>query len=223
MEQSAGSQDGSGRTLAAVQWPGLAANLRLLPNQITALRLLATPLMWWYALRGQLVHLGLGFTICLVSDLLDGFAARRLDQCTDFGAKFDSLSDQLLQISALLWILLLMPEIYRENRTLFLLAVITYLASLVVGLVKFGRVANLHLYLSKFGGLFLYLFLIHAFLAGAYSQLLCILAGVLFVLSSAETLLLQLTSSEVNSGMGSIFFRYIREDHPIRIWLSKLP
>lgn len=197
--------------------------LRLIPNQLTAIRFFAVPVMWIFALRSDLFWIGIGFIISLVTDLLDGAAARRLDQTTEFGSKFDSLSDQVLQISAVFWIFMVMPEIFTENASIALLAIGVYLTSLLVGLIKFGRIANLHLYLSKFGGLFLYIFLIHAFIFGEYSYSLFLLAGFSFILSSSETLVLQITSRSVDSNMGSIFFRYIDQDHPIRDWLSKLP
>ena len=201
----------------------MISNLRLVPNQLTAIRFLAVPVMWVCALRGQLTCIGIGLMISLVTDLFDGIAARKLDQTSEFGSKFDSIADQFLQISALIWVLMLMPEIFSENLFISLLAITIYLTSLLVGLVKFKRMANLHLYLSKAGGLFLYIFLIHAFLFGEYSLFLFYLATVSFILSSSETLILQLTYPSVNSNIGSIFFRYIEDEHPLRYWLSRLP
>jgi len=201
----------------------LIKNLRLAPNQLTAVRFLTVLVMWVCAIRSQLTCIGIGLAIGLITDLLDGAVARRLNQTSEFGSKFDSLTDQFLQISALIWVLILMPEVFSENLHVSLLAVTVYFTSLLVGMVKFGRMANLHLYLFKFGGLFLYMFLIHAFTFGEYSQLLFWLAGTLFILSSTETLVLQLTSTSVDSEIGSIFFRYIDDDHPVRTWLSRLP
>jgi cardiolipin synthase len=198
-------------------------HLRKLPNQLTAIRFVAVPVMWVCAVLGTRTYIGVGFIIGLVTDLLDGAAARKLNQTSDFGSKFDSLADQFLQISSIIWVLMLLPEIFTENLLVSLLALGTYLTSLTVGLIKFRRMANLHLYLSKVGGLFLYLFLIHAFMVGQYSQVLFVIAGVLFIFSSLETLILQLTSSEVYADTGSIFLRYICEDHPIRYYLSRLP
>ena len=167
--------------------------------------------------------IGVGMTIGLVTDLLDGAAARKLNQTSEFGSKFDSLADQFLQISAVIWVIMLMPEIFSDNLFISLMAITLYISSLAVGLIKFKQMANLHLYLSKVGGLFLYIFLIHAFITGEYSDLLFTLAGILFILSSTETLILQLSLSRADSNIGSIFFRYIEDDHPIRYWLSRLP
>lgn len=201
----------------------MISNLRQVPNRLTAVRFLAIPVMWVCALRGHLTCIGIGLMIGFVTDLLDGAVARKFNQTSKFGSKFDSITDQILQISALFWILLLMPEIISENYFISLFALTIYITSLLVGIVKFKRLANLHLYLSKAGGLFLYIFLIHAFMVGEYSELLFMLAGILFILSSAETLVLQLTYASVDSNMGSIFFRFIDDDHPIRHWLSRLP
>ena len=112
--------------------------------------------MWILAFLDARTAIGVGFIVSLITDLLDGVAARRLGQTSDFGSKFDSLADQLLQISSIVWVLMLMPEIFTDNLLISLLAIGLYMTSLTVGLVKFQRMANLHLYLSKAGGFFLY-------------------------------------------------------------------
>jgi hypothetical protein len=201
----------------------LRSNFRLIPNQITAIRFLAIPVMWLMAFHKQLTLIGIGLAISLVSDFLDGAVARKLHQTSDFGSKFDSISDQFVQLSALIWVFWLMPEIISENTSISILAVAAYFTSLLVGLVKFRRLANLHLYLSKVGGLFLYIFLIHAFIVSKYNYYLFLLAGILFILSSTETLYLQLTRQRVDSNIGSAFLKYIDDDHPIRYWLSRIP
>lgn len=197
--------------------------LRQVPNMLTAIRLAIVPWMWASAFLGQRSVIGVGLLVGLMTDLLDGAVARKLDQTSTFGSKFDSLADQFLQLSSIVWVVMLMPEIFTENQVISLLAVTLYVVSLSVGLLKFGRMANLHLYLSKVGGLFLYLFLIHASLSGQYNPYLYYMAASVFILSSSETLLLQLISSRVNEHTGSILLRYLADDHPIRTWLSRLP
>jgi len=197
--------------------------LRKVPNQITGIRFVAVPVMWVSASLGARIYLGVGFIIGLIADLLDGAVARKLNQTSDFGSKFDSITDQFLQISSIAWVLMLMPEIVTDNLLISLVALSAYFMSLAVGLIKFKNLANLHLYISKVGGLFLYLFLIHAFMVGRYSQALFMLAGLFFILSSLETLILQLTLSEVDAHIGSIFLQFLRDDHPIRYYLSLLP
>lgn len=202
---------------------GLATNLKTLPNQLTAIRLLAVAPMWVCALLGARVFVSVGLMVALVTDAFDGMAARRLGLTSDFGSKFDSVADQAVQLSSIAWVLLLMPEIITDNPVASALALGTYLGSLAVGLVKFRRLGNLHLYTTKVGGLLLYLFLIHAFLVGRYSQPLFLMAALALTLSSAETLALQLMSSEADANSGSILFRYFPDDHWIRRWADAPP
>jgi cardiolipin synthase len=182
------------------------ANLRLVPNQITAVRFLMVPLTWGLALAGLPGYIGPSLAVCLVSDALDGHMARRLNQVTEFGGRFDSLADNILIPSALVWLLMFKPAVFADHTALSLLAIGTYASSLTVGWIRFRRFGNLHLYLSKVSGVVQYVFIIHTFMAPGYNTWLFHLAISLFFLSSLETLLLQLTRSEANAQMKSIFF-----------------
>jgi phosphatidylglycerophosphate synthase len=190
--------------------------LRKAPNLLTAVRFILVPVLWVFAFLGFREYIGLGILIGGLTDALDGFVARRMKLVSDFGSKFDSIADQFLQLSAIVWIFMLQPEVFSENPLLSLMALVTYLLSLLVGLVKFKRIANLHLYLSKVVGVFLFLFIVHTFIVGQYNKILFMLACVGFILSSAETLVLQLISNSVDEHIGSLFFLYLAKDHPIR-------
>jgi cardiolipin synthase (CMP-forming) len=184
----------------------LIANLKLIPNQITAVRFILIPVMWILALGGFSGYLGIGLIICLVSDALDGYLARRLKQSSEFGAKFDSLADNLLIPSALLWLLVIKPTALQEHPVMSVLAVATYLSSLTVGWIKFKQFGNLHLYLSKVSGLAQYIFIIHTFISRQYNPWLFYLTISLFFLSSLETLLMQIICPAVNQRLGLILF-----------------
>lgn len=151
---------------------------------------------------GQLV--GLGLLLAGATDFLDGYVARRLRQESTRGARLDSLADNLLLISAAIWIQLLHPEVLRENAVLVAATFGLYLSSLAVGLIKFHHLGNLHLYSSKVAGGTLYSFTVITLLVGIYSPLLLWLAAVAFMVSSAETLLAQLLLSVVDENMGSL-------------------
>ena len=70
------------------------------PNFITLLRILVTPLFVIFMIRGE-HHLSLlVFTLAGISDALDGFLARWFDQKTVLGAHLDPLADKLLLMSA---------------------------------------------------------------------------------------------------------------------------
>jgi CDP-diacylglycerol--glycerol-3-phosphate 3-phosphatidyltransferase len=74
----------------------LLKHLGQLPNQLTAIRLALVPLLWILALTEHTFYLGLGVALACLTDALDGIVARKLNLVSDFGARFDSLADNLL-------------------------------------------------------------------------------------------------------------------------------
>ena len=71
-----------------------------LPNLLTILRILLTPLFVIVLLRDLFGLALLIFTIAGISDGLDGFIARYFNQRTSLGAYLDPIADKLLLVSA---------------------------------------------------------------------------------------------------------------------------
>jgi cardiolipin synthase len=76
---------------------GIVLNL---PNVLTLLRILITPLFVICLIKGAYQTALLIFTLAGVTDGLDGLLARLLDQKTALGAHLDPIADKLLLISA---------------------------------------------------------------------------------------------------------------------------
>jgi phosphatidylglycerophosphate synthase len=171
---------------------------------LTWLRLLLLPVIWWQALLGHGQLVGLGLVLAGTTDFLDGFLARRLGQESPEGARLDSIADILLLVSAMVCIELLHPEIAHENPAVVAGAFSVYFASLAVGLIKFRRLGNLHLYSAKVAGGFLYAFAVLTLVTGGYDRLLLVLAAAALTISSLETLAAHLLFSAVDESMGSV-------------------
>jgi len=71
-----------------------------IPNVITVIRILLTPLFVIFLQSGRYLYALLIFVAAAVSDGLDGFLARYFDQRTELGAYLDPLADKLLLIAA---------------------------------------------------------------------------------------------------------------------------
>lgn len=74
-------------------------NILTFPNLITAVRLACMPLFLWL-LFGREDHAQAAFLLGLlgITDWVDGWVARRFNQCSDFGAIFDPATDRVLFI-----------------------------------------------------------------------------------------------------------------------------
>ncbi len=79
-----------------------------LPNLLTALRVLAIPLMvLFYYLPQPISTVGaaLVFIVASITDWLDGWLARKMNQTSEFGAFLDPVADKLLVSVALILLL----------------------------------------------------------------------------------------------------------------------
>lgn len=72
---------------------------------ITWLRFLLAPLLVWVLLRENYTAALALFALGSLSDALDGFVARRYNQCTPLGALLDPLADKLLVACGMLTLL----------------------------------------------------------------------------------------------------------------------
>ena len=177
-----------------------------LPNMVSLCRLACVPILWFFAFQGKPVWVGVGIFILLLTDIMDGILARGMKQVTELGAKLDSFADNFLVPSAIIWLLMLCPEILKGNNlVIFIVAAGTNLTMQLVAYLKFRRYPpNLHLYSAKVSAGFGTLFILVALLSGFPRSLFYVAAG-LFTCSNIEGILLVLTRSEVHENIGSIF------------------
>ncbi len=198
--KSRGSREAVGKVLVELRSP---------PNLFTAARLLLVAMLWGFALTGHSAVVGIGLGLAFFTDVADGYLARRLNRVSAFGSKFDSTVDSLVAPSAIVWILLLHPEVVTQHLVLAALWFGATYASLVIGLIRHRRFANLHLQSSRIACVVQYAFLVDVFAASMYSPLLLYAAAVFGIYSSVETLLLQLAFDDVTDQERS-FVRALR-------------
>ena len=79
----------------------LFSNVWTVPNVLTMLRLVLVPVFAVLFFRGDRKASLAVFIAASLTDLLDGYLARRLNQITDFGKLFDPLADKLMVLTAL--------------------------------------------------------------------------------------------------------------------------
>ena len=91
--------------------------LKHIPNILTVIRFLLIPLIVFYIFAGNYLLAFIFFTISGLTDIADGFIARKFNFISNFGKLMDPLADKLTQISTLaslvlvhiipIWILLI--------------------------------------------------------------------------------------------------------------------
>jgi phosphatidylglycerophosphate synthase len=180
-----------------------------LPNLLSLTRLLLVPLLWLFALFDLPKVVGCGLIVAAITDVLDGQLARRLGQTSSFGSKLDSIADVLVNFSSVGWLLVLRPEVVRAHPYFIAVIMATGIFSLILGWIKFGRLADFHLNSGRAAGIVGYLFLIDLFLFARYAQPLFYALMVLAWIVAIEALLLLLTRDSLDERVPSPLLAYI--------------
>ena len=148
---------GKGKDSAPMAQEKKASNrIVTIPNAMSAARILIVPFFAVFYLRGNVPAAAGVLALSGLTDMLDGWVARRFDQITDLGKMLDPFADKLTQGVVALCIALRCPAI-RPLLLLFILKELLMLCCALVLLKKhkrpcaakwYGKVATVMFYVS---------------------------------------------------------------------------
>ena len=120
-----------------------------IPNILSFLRLGLVPVLIGLALvkAGQLFLWVLAFS--LLSDVLDGYLARKLNQVSELGAKLDSWGDVLTYASMIFGLFSIWPSIFADQAPFLFAAMLSFTVPVAVALRKFGGYPSYHTWGAK--------------------------------------------------------------------------
>lgn len=120
-----------------------------IPNILSFLRLALVPVLIGLALvkAGQLFLWVLAFS--LLSDVLDGYLARKLNQVSELGAKLDSWGDVLTYASMIFGLFSIWPSIFADQAPFLFAAMLSFTVPVAVALRKFGGYPSYHTWGAK--------------------------------------------------------------------------
>ncbi len=142
------------------------------------------------------------YLICVISDVLDGYVARKTHTESNLGEKLDSVSDLIMFV---VLTIILFPLINLTTQIIIWIVIIGLIraVSMMVVLVKYKTFAILHTYGNKITGLVLAAFpLSLAFIQlEALMYIICVIASI----SAIEEFFIHLSSNELRANKKSIF------------------
>ena len=83
------------------------------------------------------------------TDLLDGFLARILQQITEMGSHLDSWGDFVIYNTMALCAWLLWPDIVEQEKTYFIIIVLSFILPAIIGYIKFHSFTSYHTWAVK--------------------------------------------------------------------------
>ena len=119
------------------------------PNVLSAFRVLCVPLLLALAWNGAMGIFLILFALALLSDVLDGLLARRLEQESEFGAQLDQWADFALWVSFPVGAWWLWPEVVHREAPYVILAIVCLLLPTAIAYAKYRTVPGYHTWSAK--------------------------------------------------------------------------
>ncbi|MDH5357587.1 MAG: CDP-alcohol phosphatidyltransferase family protein [Gammaproteobacteria bacterium] len=177
--------------------------LLTLPNLLSCFRFVSSPVLLWLAWHGYQETFLILLAVTLLTDMLDGFFARMLNQQSELGALLDSQGDLVIYttIAASVW--WLWPDIVQRELSYVVIAIISYLLPVIVGFIKFGALTSYHTWLVKFAAIsmglaFFLLFVFDISEPFRIAVFICLLAAI-------EEIIITFYLSELRSNIRSLW------------------
>jgi len=112
---------------------GIKNRMITIPNILTFFRILLIPVFVWLYLGKEANHLA-GFVIIIsgITDLVDGYIARKYNMVSDFGKALDPVADKLTQVTIIACLIIKYPFMIVLIITLVVKETISGITSLIV-------------------------------------------------------------------------------------------
>ena len=124
-----------------------------IPNLLSLLRIALVPVLALAAAFNQADLFLLVLAISLLSDLLDGYFARKLNQVTELGARLDSWADMATYAMMIIGLYLIWPSVFDQQFFFLMAATLSYILPVIITLFRFGSFPSYHTWGAKLAAL----------------------------------------------------------------------
>lgn len=174
--------------------------MKNIPNLITILRIVFSVILLLAIPLTSLFYMI--YILCGLSDVVDGYIARKTNTTSKLGATLDSIADAIF-IAIVLGIFIPMIELPDEILIWILTIACIRMISLLIGYYRYHTIAFIHTYGNKLTGLVLFCFpmLLNVVGVTTMAYFICCFAS----LSAVEELVINITSKELVRDAKSLF------------------
>ena len=178
------------------------AHMKHLPNILSVSRMLVSVIMI-FLINAPLWFI-FAYFVCGISDVADGYIARRFNATSKLGSFLDSLSDLVF------WVIILYLAITFIRFQTYMIVVMILVSciritSLLYTKYKFNSWSIMHTILNKLTGILVYLFLPVCFVVGYVPIWIAVFVFTIAIFSAFEELAICFLTTDYNENTKSIF------------------
>jgi cardiolipin synthase len=172
-------------------------------NLISAFRILIAPVLFVFAIQqmetwflGMLIFSGL-------TDVLDGYIARKLQQTSALGAHLDSWGDFVIYSTMAICAWILWPELTQQVIVYYVMILCSFVLPVLIGLIKFREFTGYHTWGVKIA--VLVTFAGYLALYAGFAQWPFMIASGLCVIAAVEEILITLVLRHERTDVRSLW------------------
>lgn len=177
--------------------------MKQLPNALTGMRIILSLTLLLFI--GKPLLYAVVYFCCGISDVADGFIARKFNVESRTGAKLDSLADFVFTAVNLY---VLITSVHLENEITVILIItavaVIRIANLVMTKRRFDQWGVIHTVANKAAGVVLFLSIPFCIWVSGFPVWLVIPVGAVIALSAIEEMLILITAKEYDANRKSI-------------------
>lgn len=140
------------------------------------------------------------------TDSIDGWLARKFKVTSIFGARLDSIADDLTILAAIIGLFRLKMEFIRENWVIVTILISLLLLQNILALIKYRKISSFHTYLAKIAAVLQGCFLILMFLLPEPVYPLFYAAAIISLLDLIEEIILVILLPKWETNVKGIYW-----------------
>ena len=118
-------------------------------NGITFYRLISALALIVLICLGQMGVFKWLLALSFFTDAVDGYLARKLKVTSVFGARLDSVADDLTIVAAIVGVVVFKTVFVREQAITFIVLFVVFLVQNLLAFTRYGKMSSFHTYLAK--------------------------------------------------------------------------
>jgi phosphatidylglycerophosphate synthase len=181
-------------------------------NAITTYRLLASFILLYFLITGQLQLFRVFLLISFFTDAIDGFLARRFKVTSAIGSIIDSIADDLTMLMGIIGVFVFKPGFIEQQQQVVMVLLSLYLLQTTLALLKYHRISSFHTYLAKVATVFQCVFLLLLFFLPESPLYLFVLAATLTILDLLEEIILVMLIPKWKTDVKGLFW-ILKQSH----------
>lgn len=159
-------------------------------NAITLYRILTTPVLLLLIFTGNEPLFSLLLPVNFFTDMIDGYLARKFKVASIWGAKLDSIGDDLTVACGIIGLFVFKMQFIKDELFIICILFALLIAQNLFAYIRYGRISSFHTYLAKSAALLQGVFLILIFLLPEPNRVLFYAASIITLLELTEEIIL---------------------------------